>query len=120
MELKRKQFTFYGSFEEAAQRLPEDDRGQWYAAIVAYALYGAEPSFTGASAPLMEMGWTLAKPNLVSSEVKSEAARSRAERKGGAPKGNQNARKASPPPEEEPDPEFSALKREAMERLGKN
>ena len=95
---ERKGFTFYRSFSEAIALLPEAEQLAAYKAITMYALDGTEPAME--SLPLMvQMLWKAFLPNL-------EADRRRYTNgsKGGAPKGNQNARKNNsdtPLPEEQ-------------------
>ncbi len=67
--------TFFRSYWEAAQMLPDDERGRFLEGILAYAFDGVEPAFEG----MLAMAWVLAKPNLDSSARQSEAGR-----KGGA------------------------------------
>lgn len=56
-------FTFFGSFYEAMNLLPEEQRSEFVMGILAYAFDGVEPSFEG---PLSAM-FALAKPNIDSS-----------------------------------------------------
>lgn len=44
MKLQRKQFTFYRSFYDAAEALPEKEQLDFIRALCNYALYGTEPT----------------------------------------------------------------------------
>lgn len=44
MKLQRKQFTFYRSFWEAAEALPEKEQLDFIRALCDYALHGTEPT----------------------------------------------------------------------------
>ena len=92
---QRKGFTFYRSFAEAIELLPDAEQLVAYKIIMAYSLDGIEPEVE--ELPLfVKMLWTAFKPNL-------DADRRRYENgtKGGCPKGaakpsmigNQNAKK---------------------------
>ncbi len=84
-ELKPRQyFTFYESFFSSIERMEADEQLPIYKAIAEYALYRKEPNLNGMGAVV----WELIKPNLDASWVKFENAK-----KGGAPKGNSNAKK---------------------------
>ena len=56
-------FTFFGSFYEAMNMLPEEQRNEFIMGLLAYAFEGIDPSFEG---PLAAM-FALAKPNIDSS-----------------------------------------------------
>lgn len=86
----RKQFTFYGSYAEAASSLPDAQRLEVYDAIVKYGLYGEEPVFTDSIAKAF---FALIKPTLDSGRKMSKGGS-----KGNAsqPKGDANP-PASPP-----------------------
>lgn len=89
---ERKGFTFYRSFSEAIALLPEAEQLAAYKAITAYALDAVEPDVE--SLPLMvQMLWKAFLPNL-----ESDRRRYINGSKGGAPKGNQNARKNNSEP----------------------
>ena len=56
-------FTFFGSFYEAMNMLPEEQRNEFLMGLLAYAFEGIEPGFDGALAAM----FALAKPNIDSS-----------------------------------------------------
>lgn len=91
----REAVTFYRSFHEAIQE--EEDpmkRLQAYEAILNYALYGMEPEEIKGIA---KAAFIVAKPVIDSSNKACENGK-----KGGAPKGNQNARKKQEEEEKQP------------------
>ena len=53
--LQRGQFTFYASFFQAVDSLPQSRQLEVYRAIMEYALYGVEPSLTGSSASVFSV-----------------------------------------------------------------
>jgi hypothetical protein len=78
-------FVFYKSFYEAISQIEEiDKRCIAYTAIFEYCFFGVEPNLTGTP----NIIWTLMKPQIDSS-IKNYLNG----KKGGAPQGNQNARK---------------------------
>ncbi len=86
--MKERQFTpFFVSFEEAINDLDDKDMQlSLYRAIVRYGLYGEVPELSGIAATL----WRLILPALQSNRKQFINGSS-----GGAPKGNQNARKTT-------------------------
>lgn len=87
----RQAFTFYLSFEEGLEDLPEADQFTLYKAISRYSLFGEEPELSGIARSL----WRLMFPTLHRQRRGFENGLKGAEfgHIGGAPKGNQNARK---------------------------
>lgn len=88
-------FVFYRSFLEAAEKIPEKYQMHFIKSIIFYALDGAEPDFStlpNAVKPLFEMAMIGIKPNINASNRRREASIANG-KKGGAPKGNQNAQK---------------------------
>lgn len=77
-------FTFYRSYYESIQELKEEDRLTIYEAIMNYMFNGIEPKING----IPKMIYGLIKPTLEKSKKLSDNGR-----KGGAPKGNVNAKK---------------------------
>jgi hypothetical protein len=78
-------FIFYRSFYEAIKKLEDiEDRCVIYQAICEYSFYGTEPILDG----LKSIIWTLIKPQIDANIKKRIDAK-----KGGAPKGNSNAKK---------------------------
>lgn len=69
-EFQRKQFTFYSSFLDGVEELPEEEQGPFLLALVRYALRGAEPKL---KSPMTRMAFKLIRPNLDSSRKKSIA-----------------------------------------------
>ena len=86
--MKERQFTpFFVSFEEAINDLDDKDMQlSLYRAIVRYGLYGEVPELSGIAGTL----WRLILPALQSNRKQFINGSS-----GGAPKGNQNARKTT-------------------------
>ena len=81
----RDYFLFYRSFFEAISTLPPEMQAEIYPAIVAYALDGTPPQ---ALSPLANSIFKLVKPFIDANNKRRENGT-----KGGAPRGNQNARK---------------------------
>lgn len=81
-------FTFFASFFDAMRVLSPEDRLKMYDAIVEYGLFGVVPDLTGVPRAL----FSLMKPNIDNSNKKRDAGRAGG-LAGGAPIGNQNARK---------------------------
>lgn len=88
--MERESFVFYKSFFEAIKELKEKDRLKVYDAICEYALNGNESELKGIPKAIVEM----AKPVIDSSNNKYKACIENG-KKGGAPKGNQNAKKTT-------------------------
>lgn len=83
--MKRKQITFFASYYESLRELPDAERVALYDGIMMLAFEGKEPRF---ESPTLRAAWTFIRPMLQHSINKSNAGMV-----GGAPKGNQNARK---------------------------
>lgn len=82
--MERESFVFYRSFRDAFRALDKDVRLRMYEAIIDYGLDLIEPHFEGIEKVL----WTLIRPQLEANNKRFENGC-----KGGAPMGNQNARK---------------------------
>lgn len=82
--MKRESFVFYRSFRDAFRALDKDVRLRMYEAVIDYGLDLVEPHFEGIEKVL----WTLIRPQLEANNKRFENGC-----KGGAPIGNQNARK---------------------------
>lgn len=82
--MERESFVFYRSFRDAFRALDKDVRLRMYEAIIDYGLDLIEPHFEGIEKVL----WTLIRPQLEANNKRFENGC-----KGGAPIGNQNARK---------------------------
>ena len=80
------------SFYEAMKVLPDSDRLLLYDTICEYSLNGVEPT---SLPPIANSLFILMKPNIDSSNNRYSASVENG-KKGGAPKGNQNARKKQP------------------------
>ena len=80
----RESFIFYASFYEALKELPDDIRLKVFDAVCEFAINGIEPELEGVAKAI----FALMKPPLAATLIKYENGC-----KGGAPKGNQNARK---------------------------
>ena len=77
------------SFYEAMKILPDNDRLQLYDGLCEYSLNGSEPETLS---PMANSLFLLMRPNIDSSNKRYNASIENG-KKGGAPKGNQNARK---------------------------
>lgn len=82
--MERETFIFYRSFRDAFNALDKDVRLRMYEAVINYGLDLVEPRFEGIEKVL----WTLIRPQLEANNKRFENGC-----KGGAPIGNQNARK---------------------------
>ena len=83
--------VFLPSFYEAIRNLEDPDRVKVYDAVICYGLYGVIPEL-----PSHLQGYfVLMQPVIDSSQRRYKAAKKNGE-KGGAPVGNQNARKKQP------------------------
>lgn len=90
MDSERKGFVFYTSFYEAITDkdvgLTKTEQLDLFIAISEYSLYGVIPELTGRSKAM----WILIKPQLDANNNRYENGK-----KGGAPTGNQNAKKTT-------------------------
>ncbi len=78
-------FVFYKSFYEAIEKMPSvEDKCIIYQSICNYCFYDIEPNLSGVT----EIIWTLIKPQIDANIKKRIDGR-----RGGAPKGNTNAKK---------------------------
>lgn len=84
----RESFVFYRSFYDAISHLPPDIQNEVYNAIFRYSFYGEDPEIDGTAKAI----FTLIKPN-IDAATQRYAASVENGKKGGAPKGNQNAKK---------------------------
>ena len=84
-------FIFYKSFAEAIAECPESEQLEIYRAITAYVFAGVEPELATSHE---RMAWKLIRPQL-----DANLRRYINGCQGGAPKGNQNARKVQVIPE---------------------
>lgn len=82
--MERETFIFYRSFRDAFNALDKDVRLRMYEAVINYGLDLVEPHFEGIEKVL----WTFIRPQLEANNKRFENGC-----KGGAPMGNQNARK---------------------------
>lgn len=90
-ESGRSSFVFYRSFQTAINRLPEGGQLEIYRAIALYGLNHEEPDLDGYPAAIFD----IVRPQLDANFKRYENGCKGAEfgERGGAPKGNQNARK---------------------------
>jgi hypothetical protein len=89
MECRVNRFPFFLSYYDAYAALSnESDKVKFIDALMKYAFFGEEPDLPENLAPM----FILAKPNIEKS-VKNALQGARNGKKGGAPNGNQNARK---------------------------
>lgn len=91
--MERDSFVFYKSFFEAIENCPVEQQRDIYRGIVLYALFGTMPEFEGVA----KVVFTLVKP-----QIDANNKRFLNGKKGGAPKGNQNARKQPKTTEKQP------------------
>lgn len=89
--LHRESFLFYRSFFEAIEQVSETDQLQIYRAIAQFALDGVEPQLQG----LLKALWIAIKPQLEANNKRylNGCKGGVHGKRGGAPKGNANARK---------------------------
>lgn len=83
-EKQREYFLFFKSFQDVITDLDDAAQLQLYRAIAKYGLYGEEPTLTGIAATL----WKAFFPTMRNNRKNYENGL-----KGGAPKGNTNAKK---------------------------
>ncbi len=91
--MKRDSFIFYASYKTSLDYLPHDKQLEYLCAIIDYALDGVEPNMDGAVRACFE----LIRPVIEKNNRLYENGK-----KGGAPKGNQNAPKTQSNPNEQP------------------
>lgn len=90
----------YESYDKAIERMKTpEQKYKMYRIIADYGLYGKEPEFTGDD--LVDMALEFVIPLLTSSIKRKEVARANGSF-GGAPKGNQNAKKQPKTTQEQP------------------
>lgn len=80
-------FTFFVSYYEGLKQVPEEHRLEAYEAIMDYVFEGVEPSDD--ASPWVQIVFQMAKPTIDSGLISKENGK-----KGGAPKGNKNAKKS--------------------------
>lgn len=80
-------FTFFVSYYEGLKQVPEEHRLEAYEAIMNYVFEGVEPSDD--ASPWVQIVFQMAKPTIDSGLISKENGK-----KGGAPKGNKNAKKS--------------------------
>jgi len=81
-------FIFYETYYEAFSELPDEDRLRVYDALIAYGLYGEATDLPKRLRPYM----ALIRPGMDSAKRRYAASVENG-KKGGAPKGNKNARR---------------------------
>lgn len=86
--MARESFIFYASFYDAIKELPNELRLEIFDAVCEFSLNGKEPELTGVARAI----FTLIRPQIAANFARYEGGC-----KGGAPKGNQNARKHKQP-----------------------
>lgn len=92
---RRDSFIFYRSFYEAISRCPADLQNALFRAVASYGLDRIEPDFSDNQ--MAAAIWTLIRPQLDATYKRYLNGR-----KGGAPAGNQNARKQPKTTEKQP------------------
>ena len=80
-------FTFFISYYEGLKQVPEEHRLEAYEAIMNYVFEGVEPSDD--ASPWVQIVFRMAQPTIDSGLISKENGK-----KGGAPKGNKNAKKS--------------------------
>ena len=90
MECRTDKVTFYISYGESGKLLPDDERLKFYDSIIDYSFWGIEPKIENNTVLAL---FLCVKPNIDKSIETIQKGRING-RKGGAPKGNQNAKKA--------------------------
>ena len=96
---QRKSFAFYSSFKDAIGDMSDADKLSVYESITDFAFFGIEPTEL---TPIGRLAWKLIRPQLAASmkryDTSVENGRKGAKygKLGGAPKGNNNARKTTP------------------------
>lgn len=98
----RESIVFYRSFHEALKKLPPRYRNELYPALIEYGLTGVEPEGLSLVAQSVFI--------LCKAVMDSTAKRYDSACKGGAPKGNSNARKQPETTEKQPDAETQQSK----------
>ena len=111
MSKEREAFSFFRSFRDAVEFADPAEQLILFKAIVNYGLDGTEPDVETFSR-LGQMCWTFLKPNLRSGFNKFVNGC-----KGGAPKGNQNARKTT---KEQPKNKQKTTEKQAIYNENKN
>lgn len=86
--MNRDSFLFYKTYIDAAHALPEEKRLWFYETIFEFAMTGIEPQSSGD--PVIDMAFMFITP-LVKANIRNFENGI----KGGAPRGNQNARKTT-------------------------
>ena len=89
--VSRKSFVFFASFRDSIEALPSEYRYEMCAAIYNYALESEMPEFSNS---LLMPAFLAMKPNIDASNQRYDKCVENG-KKGGAPRGNQNARKQS-------------------------
>lgn len=87
--VSRKSFVFFASFRDSIEALPSEYRYEMCAAIYNYALESEMPEFSN---PLLMPAFLAMKPNIDASSKRYDNCVENG-KKGGAPTGNQNAKK---------------------------
>lgn len=85
--MKDKGFVFYPSFYETSAYLPDDVKLKTLSYIIEYGLYGKEPT--------PDSSTSYAQFVLIKPQIDANTERRENGKKGGAPKGNQNASKTT-------------------------
>lgn len=98
----RDTFIFYRSFQDAIEEVGQEDQLVIYKAIANYALNKEEPLMTG----IAKIAWLLIKPQLDANwrRFSNGCLGSKHGSKGGAPKGNKNAKKETTPKQPQDNP----------------
>ena len=85
-KVERKSFLFYESFRDVAHKLPENERLDFYEMLIEFGLTGEEPK--NIKDPLIDMAFTVIGP-VIKANIRNYVNGC----KGGAPRGNKNAKK---------------------------
>ena len=108
VEIQRESFVFYSSFYSAIITLPEEEQLIMFKAVIERALYGKEPSLKGCAKGMYD---------LISPQLKANERRYFNGRKGGAPVGNQNAKKTT---EKQPENNLKTTEKQPNDNVNVN
>lgn len=90
MAMVRNQFTFYRSYYEALDELPDEEKAETLLAVIRYAIYGTAPEMLPVSG---KIAFNLIKPTLDSARKKAAAGKQGG---GASPSGTSKKKSASP------------------------
>jgi hypothetical protein len=112
-------FVMYKSYIEAARKLPKDKQLDFYNWLIDFALDGKDPDFSQETPEMrfaLDLVFGQIKESITASIKRYEACVENG-KKGGAPRGNQNAKKQPKQPKKQPD---NQPKKQPKNNLNKN